>query len=212
MAELRQTKERLSGEERREQIIDIALRLFAEKGFNGTRTREIASAAGISETLIFQHFKTKKDLYQAALSQLHSPHPLRPEVEQQMVEKDDFGVFKTIALHIIRHGRRDPRMIRLSIFGALEGTYLADILHHGEGTVPSETQFLEQYIEQRIAEGAFQNVNAKITARLFTEAVDMYLVAEEALIAGPPLAYTDEEVVDTLVGLVLCGLKDRGRP
>jgi AcrR family transcriptional regulator len=52
--------------ERRGQIIDATLELFAEKGFSGTKTREIAERAGISETLIFQHFKTKGDLYRAA--------------------------------------------------------------------------------------------------------------------------------------------------
>ena len=58
--------ERLIGEERRKQIINAALTLFAEKGFSGTRTREIAELANVSETLIFQHFKTKEDLYRAA--------------------------------------------------------------------------------------------------------------------------------------------------
>ena len=46
--------ERLTGEERRRQIINAALTLFAEKGFSGTRTREIAELANVSETLIFQ--------------------------------------------------------------------------------------------------------------------------------------------------------------
>jgi AcrR family transcriptional regulator len=43
-------KERISGEDRQAQIIDVSLNLFAEMGFANTRTREIAEAAGISET------------------------------------------------------------------------------------------------------------------------------------------------------------------
>ena len=199
-------RERLTSEERRSQILDIALGLFSEKGFNGTRTREIADAAGISETLIFQHFESKEELYNAALRELHKPHPMKPEVEKQMVEKDDFAVFKTLALHIIKHGRQDPRAIRLSIFSALEGTHLAEILHHREETEP-DTQFLAEYIQQRVDEGAFKDVNARIAARLFAEAIDMYLVAEEARIAGPLLPFTDEETIDTLVRVLLYGLK-----
>ncbi len=203
-------KERLTSEERRSQILDIALGLFAEKGFNGTRTREIADAAGISETLIFQHFESKEDLYNAALRELHSPHPMRPEVEKQMAEKDDFGVFKTLALHIIRHGRQDRRAIRLSIYNALEGTHLAEILRHREEMEP-DTQFLAEYIQQRVDEGAFRDINAKIMARLFTEAIDMYLVAEEARIAGPLLPSSDEETIDTLVKILLYGLKQENQ-
>ncbi|MCG8401588.1 MAG: TetR/AcrR family transcriptional regulator, partial [Firmicutes bacterium] len=89
------TKVRLSGEERRSQIIDAALRIFAERGFSGSRIKEIAELAGISETLIYQHFDTKEELYRAALQALFS-HPVEPQVEAIMVNKDDAGVFGTI--------------------------------------------------------------------------------------------------------------------
>ena len=49
MRKVRERRERLSGEERRAQIIDAALKLFADKGFSGTRTREIAELAGIAD-------------------------------------------------------------------------------------------------------------------------------------------------------------------
>ena len=44
---------KLSGEERRAAIIKAVRRLFAEKGFHGTTTRELAEAAGVSEALLF---------------------------------------------------------------------------------------------------------------------------------------------------------------
>ncbi len=60
---------RLSAEERREAIIKAVRKLFAEKGFHGTTTKELADAAGISEALLFKHFPTKEALYSA----LHQP-------------------------------------------------------------------------------------------------------------------------------------------
>ncbi len=45
-------KERLSADKRRQQIVEAAVELFSRKGFRGTRTREIAEAAGISEAMI----------------------------------------------------------------------------------------------------------------------------------------------------------------
>lgn len=56
---------RLPGDERRERILDAALRVFAERGFHGATTRELAKAAGVSEALMFRHFPTKEDLYLA---------------------------------------------------------------------------------------------------------------------------------------------------
>src|SRR5439155_3764076 len=50
---------RSSGRERQASIIAAAASLFAQKGFNGTTTREIAKTAGISEALLFRYFPTK---------------------------------------------------------------------------------------------------------------------------------------------------------
>lgn len=58
--------------ERREQIIETALRLFAQQGFDGTSTKQIAQAAGITEGLIFHYFATKADLLAAVLETHHS--------------------------------------------------------------------------------------------------------------------------------------------
>jgi AcrR family transcriptional regulator len=58
---------KLSGEERRAAIIQAVRRVFAEKGFHGTTTRELAGAAGVSEALLFKHFPNKEALYSAML-------------------------------------------------------------------------------------------------------------------------------------------------
>jgi AcrR family transcriptional regulator len=56
---------KLSGEERRAAIIRAVRRVFAEKGFDGTTTRELADAAGVSEALLFKHFPHKEALFSA---------------------------------------------------------------------------------------------------------------------------------------------------
>jgi len=202
-----EVRERLSGEERRARIIDAALRLFADKGFSGTRTREIAELAGISETLIFQHFKTKEDLYRAALGELFGSHPVMPEVEEMMAKKDDFGVFSTLALHLIRHNRQNPRIMRLAIFSALEGGHFAEFTQHGNEAGLALPELLSRYIQQRSNEGAFKKVNAQIVGQLFIETVFMYIADQVASISGPPLPFPDEEMVETLVKIFLDGLK-----
>jgi AcrR family transcriptional regulator len=56
---------KLSSEERRAAILKAVRRLFAEKGFHGTTTRELAEAAGVSEALLFKHFPNKEALFSA---------------------------------------------------------------------------------------------------------------------------------------------------
>ena len=64
-------KKRLSCEERREAIIGAARTIFAEKGFHGTTTRELAAVASVSEALLFQHFPNKEAIYEEMLTACH---------------------------------------------------------------------------------------------------------------------------------------------
>jgi AcrR family transcriptional regulator len=56
-----------TAEERRETLVDAAARVFAERGFHGTPTTEVAKAAGISQAYLFRLFPTKGELYVAAV-------------------------------------------------------------------------------------------------------------------------------------------------
>ena len=60
-------RRRISGDERRESILQLTSRAFAERGYDGVRTAELAESAGVSEALIYQHFRTKAELYRAAV-------------------------------------------------------------------------------------------------------------------------------------------------
>lgn len=56
---------KLTAEERKASIIQAVRCLFANSGFNGTTTRELAEAAGVSEALLFRHFPNKEALFEA---------------------------------------------------------------------------------------------------------------------------------------------------
>ena len=63
------SKPRMTSDERRAAIVDAACRLFAEKGFRGTTTRELAAAVGVTEPVLYEHFRTKRDLYSAIIGE-----------------------------------------------------------------------------------------------------------------------------------------------
>jgi len=54
---------RMSGKERREQLLDVGRKLFAEKGFEGTSVEEIAAKAQVSKPVVYEHFGGKEGLY-----------------------------------------------------------------------------------------------------------------------------------------------------
>jgi AcrR family transcriptional regulator len=57
------TGRRLSAGERRDQLFDVALSLFAERGYAATTMDDIAEAAGVTKPLVYQHFDSKLALY-----------------------------------------------------------------------------------------------------------------------------------------------------
>ena len=54
---------RLTGAQRQKSIVEAAADVFAERGYEGARIEEIASAAGVSKALIYEHFPGKRELY-----------------------------------------------------------------------------------------------------------------------------------------------------
>jgi AcrR family transcriptional regulator len=61
------TPVRMPAAERRQALIDTAIRVFSDGSYRGTTTAEIARAAGVSEPILYRHFASKRDLYLAAL-------------------------------------------------------------------------------------------------------------------------------------------------
>jgi AcrR family transcriptional regulator len=59
----RRDRVRMSGQERREQLLDVGRRLFAEKGFEAVSVEEIAAKAGVSKPVVYEHFGGKEGLY-----------------------------------------------------------------------------------------------------------------------------------------------------
>ena len=54
---------RMTGKQRRAQLVDVGRRLFAEKGLDGTSVEEIAAKAGVSKPVVYEHFGGKEGLY-----------------------------------------------------------------------------------------------------------------------------------------------------
>ena len=54
---------RLPAEQRRSQLLEVAIEIFAERGFHATSMEDIAEAAGVTKPVLYQHFPSKHALY-----------------------------------------------------------------------------------------------------------------------------------------------------
>ena len=159
---------RMSAEDRRLQILRVAVSLFSQKGFGGTTTREIAQAAGVSEAMVFRHYATKQELYTAILDhKACSGDSMNPEqmVAEALKQKDDRAVFERLALGALDHHEYDPEFQRLLLHSALEGHELAEMFF--EKFILRVYELLGGYITERQRDGAMRNIDPLIVVRSF---------------------------------------------
>src|SRR5438445_7366247 len=190
-----------TGQERQASIIAAAASLFAQKGFNGTTTREIARSAGISEALIFKYFPTKRALYAAIIAAKSQLSQLMASIEEAAEKRDDARVFTLIAGFRIHRGA-DPSLLRLLLFSALEGHELSDMFFRNRHRVFYE--YLAGYISLRAREGAFQTVDPLLAAQAFIGMVVYHRLLHEVF--RVPRHCTPEEAVAGYVQVFLEGL------
>jgi AcrR family transcriptional regulator len=159
---------RMAGDERRLQILRVAMRLFSQKGFRGTVTKEIARAAGVSEAMVFRHFATKEELYSAILDHkacLHDEMDPLQMVAGAIERKDDRAVFEGIALGALTQHDLDPEFQRLLLHSALEEHDLAHVFW--EKFVRRVYRSLGNYIRERQRDGAIVDVEPAMVVRAF---------------------------------------------
>ncbi|HEX6279369.1 MAG TPA: TetR/AcrR family transcriptional regulator [Pyrinomonadaceae bacterium] len=163
---------RMTGDKRREQILQTAFDLFSHKGFSGTTTKDIARAAGVSEAMVFKHFSSKDELYGALLEakKCHEgltefPWENNQALIDAMKEKDDFGVFYNFALQALNKHQEDIAFMRMIFYSALEEHEMAEKFF--KDFVGEIYNFLGAYIKQRQKDRIFRKINPKIVVRAF---------------------------------------------
>ncbi len=68
----RSPSSRLPAARRRRQLLDVAVDVFAERGFHGTSMDEVAEAAGVTKPVLYQHFDSKRELFLELLEDVGS--------------------------------------------------------------------------------------------------------------------------------------------
>jgi AcrR family transcriptional regulator len=197
---------RLSATERKQAIVEAAIRLFSEKGFHGVTTRELAQAVGVSEPVLYQHYQTKRELYAAIIESKSC------EVEAKIgpvngavtdLEGTDREILLAVAQNISRWHEEDPTLSRLLLYSALEGQEFSDMFFARHATMFFDT--LRHYFEHRIEQGRFRSVDSVTCAWAFVGMVAHHSETIK-LYHFDPYPQPKQQVLENMVDLFLNGI------
>lgn len=199
---------RMSSVARRTAIIDAAVELFSKNGFRGTTTRELASAVGVSEPVLYQHFATKKDLYEAIVE--HMLAQVANRFESRLEELPDGATdeqyFRWLVSHIWDWYEEDTRHIRLLMFSALEGHELSDMWH--ERALGLLLDHLGRVVESRMEAGEFRAMHPMLAAEALLGPVAHACMLTRILGCKLP-GVSKDAVVREFVDIYLNGIRIR---
>ena len=164
--------ERQTGPDRRLMLLQAALALFSTQGYEGTTTRAIAERVGVTEALLFKHFRTKEELLRAVVGEfgprrqlpLASPEtlalPVRPALEQILAQYlDAFWANRACLRMLIIEAWRDTEALR-----ELQSQFT------------ERTQLLAAFLESRIRTGELREDVAPALTEVISAATSGFLM------------------------------------
>lgn len=120
----------MTADQRRQIIVQTAMKLFSRQGFRGTRVKDIADRMGTSDALIFQHFPTKRELYDAILDEISTRRHFK-DVEEVLYYAPSYDledVLIRLSLWFLRQDADEEAILRTVLYAALERDDLLDEL------------------------------------------------------------------------------------
>ncbi len=204
---------RMAAEDRRQQILDVAVKLFSQKGFRGTTTKEIALAAGVNEAIIFRHFANKRELYAAIIdgkAGSASVKALQNAIKEAIDSGDDKKLFVSVAFHLLEFHEHDDTAMRLLLYSALEGHELAEMIFRNH--ISKTHRQLADYVKRRISEGGFRRVDPGQAVRGFLGMVINQVMHKKFFMfdGNEALSITNRQTAEMITELFLASMTNRG--
>lgn len=190
---------------RRNQILDAATQVFAERGFHNTTIRQIAQQAGIADGTVYIYFKTKTDLLLGILKRINESERRQDDLGQAVG-----GDFADFSLFYLRQ-----RMATLDASFQAFRAILPDILSNAELRSHYYTQVVEPTLvlaepvfRAWMVQGRIKPLEPALVTRLFSSMVLGLLVLR---MLGDPVAESEwNRFPEVMMELLLHGLVQKG--
>ncbi len=204
-------RKRFPAEKRREQLLKIAVRLFSERGFEGTTTKSIAAAAGVSEGIIFQHFATKEELYKNILDYSAKESGMEEwegQLRRYAEREDDEALVRSMVERILQSHRKEPQFQRLMYQAVLTGHPLPRIM--AQRVLPLHN-FICDYITKRQKKGVFAKCDPNVAVHAILSMPSYYGLAK-SIFGVDRLKLSDGKLAESFTRLILGGLRASSKP
>jgi AcrR family transcriptional regulator len=194
-------------EARRNQILDAAAKVFAQKGFHAATTRHIASEAGVAEGTIYNYFDSKGDLLVEIMMRLSAVGSISAELKEGL-DEDARDFLLAIARHRMALIEQNYETLQAVLPEMMVNPDLRDQFYR-RFAQPLAT-LLEQYVEARIESGDVRPVDAPLAVR---SVQGMFIGLMLLRILGDDmLASHWDDLPDVLVDLLFDGLSAQRTP
>ncbi len=205
MAEKGRRRVRLGEEERRAQIVQAAVKLFAAQGYARTTTSDIAREAGISEGTIYNYFASKQDLLFAFIEST-ALEPLRAMFAEAGEEAaGDEDMLRRVLEERFTLAEQHRPLMKVAIGEALFDPELAQVLRRrmaGPGVA-----LVKSFLNERIRDGRFRQTDAEVAARALVGMVIAFAVVWPVLLPPPKRKHTPRRLAAALASLFLDGVR-----
>ncbi len=193
-------------EDRREQIIDAAMYVFAQKGFARATNKDIAREAGITAGLIYHYFESKEALLTAVIEG-RTPLKVIVSLSPDVLALPPEQFFPLVIRQILAvvEAENIVALIKVVLPELLnnENSYVAQI-------VPKALQralgFLGEYLEAQMQTGTLRRVDVVLNTQILFGSIVGTVLRRQLLRDPIALRYTQEQIATTITETFLHGI------
>jgi AcrR family transcriptional regulator len=190
---------------RQSEILAAAARVFADKGYANTTTKEIAEAADVAEGTLYNYFGGKREILLAIVHEGQAPIEALLQDVQRLQGRDDMVILVKRGLDVFMSQLPFTRTLLLEAW--FDDVILQDfVLDRFQRVI----QLVEAFIARRVREGRFRPVDPSLTTRMV---LGMFMGGILPVLRGVAPSPSPEErhaLAESVVDLLLDGLRVRG--
>lgn len=195
-------------ENKEQAILEAAIKIFAEKSYNGTTTSEIAKAAGVAEGTIFRYFRTKKDLLKGILDKFtffignNLIENQLSKILEENKEKDESEILKIIIKNRIELIKKYKDIMKI-VFTEMQ---FSPEIREGilKNILPKAKSTVRKFIIMCIEKGSFRNVDIEAAEAAILGIIISYVAQNYLIVENKSKDY---EGLDDIVDIIMNGLK-----
>src|SRR5688572_23264528 len=179
-------------EDRREQLLEAALRVFARNGYARSTNKDVAQEAGITPGLIYHYFPSKEALLKAVIeeaSPVQGIRSLKPEMLDQPVES--FLRFVLRQMLEIAESERFLQLVRIM---------LPEMLHNASfsparaTTLQEATLFLKNYLAGKMSTGELRLADPGMVAQVLMSSASGFVLRRVVFQDPAAMEFTHDEI------------------